>query len=227
MYLIVIGCEYVGKTTLIQKTAAWLEEHMGRSEFGAYMVHDHFVVPFLEGDTEEAKQEAEYVRGMPPKLLEKYSRYMIDYHFEFFHDDSNLLVNWYYGDAVYAPLYYGFGGKGEYADREMMAGWLDRKVMNMAPTTTLVLMKTSPEVVRARMQKERHPNCIIKEEDVERILSEFEQMHLRSGIRRKITLDTTESTPESTFAEFLKLVEPNFTDKDRGRLLAHAHVFQP
>ena len=29
--------------------------------------------------------------------------------------------NWYYGDAVYGPLYYGFGGAGEVGDRQVMA----------------------------------------------------------------------------------------------------------
>jgi thymidylate kinase len=226
MYLIVIGSEYAGKTTLITSVAKWLEQQMGQSEFGAYMVHDHFVRPFREGDTEEAKQEAEYVAGMPPKLLEKYSRYMIDYHFGFFHDDSNLLVNWYYGDAVYAPLYYGFGGKGQYADREMMASWLDRKVMNDAPTTTLVLMKAAPEVIRERKRQSPHPDCIVQDGDIERILERFEELFTASGIRRKFTLDTTDSTPESTMAEFLKKVEPNFTDRDLQRMLVHRQVMQ-
>jgi len=227
MYLIVIGCEYTGKTTLITRVNEWLKEQMGESEFGDYMIHDHFIRPFQEGDTEEAKQEAEYVAGMPPKLLEKYSRYMIDYHFGFFKDDNNMLVNWYYADAVYAPLYYGFGGAGEYADRAMLVSWLDSKVMAAQPKTTLVLMKATPEVVRKRMQAARHPNCIVQDKDVEHILERFEELYVSSSIRRKITLDTTDSTAESTMAEFLVKAESNFTDRQRMQMLAHRQIFRP
>jgi len=226
MDLIMIGCEYVGKTTLINNVESWLQENIGRSEFGPHMVHDHFILPFKEGDTEEAQEEAEYVRGMPPVLLEKHSRYMIDYHFQFFKDDGNMLVNWYYGHAVYARLYYGYGGRDDYADRQMLARWLESKVMVQAPGTILALVKASPETIRRRKSENPHPNCIVKDEDVELILQRFEEEYTRSGIRRKITLDTTDSTPEATFREFLKLAEPSFTDRDRLKMLAHRQVFQ-
>lgn len=218
MRLIVIGCEYTGKTTLADKIHRWMIDNMGEPLMGW---HDHFVLPFEEGSGPEVDEETEQLLALKPRLLEKYSRYMIDYHFNFFTDTHNLLVNWYYGDAVYAPLYYGFGGKDEYADRVEMARYYDAKVMKMAPDTVLVHLKATPEAVRQRREANPHKHCILKDADVETVLERFEQEYNHSGIRLRFTLDTTESTPESTFAEFLRKISPTLNERDRLALLTH------
>ena len=48
MRIIMIGCEYAGKTTLAGKTVDWIVEAMGRSS-PICAWHDHFVLPFNEG----------------------------------------------------------------------------------------------------------------------------------------------------------------------------------
>jgi thymidylate kinase len=221
MHVVLIGCEYTGKTTLAEGISAWLEENMGPSQWGSYGWHDHFVRPFVEGPEEDVEGEAQEVLAMSSKLLEKYSRYMIEYHAGdfFFLDDHLLLVNWYYADAVYAPLYYGYGGRDEYADRQWMARQYDAKVMKKAPDTVLVLVKASPEVVRERMQQDPHRWSELKDDDVELVLKRFEEEYTRSGIRRRFTLDTTETTPDETLKQFITKMEPHFTQADKLALV--------
>lgn len=222
MRVILMGCDYTGKTTLAEGISNWLDEKMGPAQFGKYAWHDHFERPFAEGPEEEIEQEAQEVLAMSPGLLEKYSRYMIHYHAGAFYLDNHLLlVNWYYADAVYAPLYYGYGGRGEYADRQVMARTYDAKVMSKAPDTVLALLKASPEVVRQRMADDPHRWSVVKDEDVELVLERFEEEYTRSGIRRRFTLDTTETTIEETLAEFLSKMEPHLTQSDKLALLYH------
>jgi thymidylate kinase len=224
MRIIMIGCEYAGKTTLAAEMSRWLEENMGVEQFGQYRWHDHFELPFHEGEGPDADLEAEQVLAMTPTLLEKYSRYMIHYHMFFFLDNHHLLVNWYYADAVYAPLYYGYGGTDEYADRQVMARHYDAEVMETAPDTVLVLLKASPEVIRQRKANNPHHREILKDTDVETVLRRFEEEYQRSGLRRRFMLDTTSVTIEETFQEFLRKMEPHFTQEDRLAMLTHAHL---
>jgi len=221
-----IGCEYAGKTTLAAEVGKWLEENMGRAQFGGYGWHDHFVLPFGEGSGPEVEEQAEQVLAIKPALMEKYSRYMIHYHLGrfFYLDNHHLLVNWYYGDAVYAPLCYGYGGRDEYSDRQEMARHYDAEVMSIAPDTVLVLVKASPEVIRQRMNGNPHPHCILKDQDVELVLQRFEEEYNRSGIRRRFMLDTTNATVQETFQEFLRQMEPHFTEADRLALLTHERL---
>jgi hypothetical protein len=228
MRIIMIGCEYTGKTTLAGEISQWLEAHMGQAQFGQYGWHDHFVLPFAEGEGPEVEAEAQQVLGLRPNLLEKYSRYMIHYHLGpfFFLDNHHLLVNWYYGDAVYAPLYYGYGGQDEYADRQLMARHHDADVMAIAPDTVLVLLKASPEIVRRRMAENPHPYNILKEQDVEFVLQRFDEEYSRSGIRRRFQLDTTDATVKETLQAFIRHMEPHFSEQDRLALLGHKRILE-
>jgi len=223
MRLIIIGCEYTGKTTLAARILQWIEENMGHP---ICAWHDHFVVPFAEGPEPDATEEANQILALKPKVLEKYSRYMITYHFNeaFYGDDHHLLVNWYYADAVYAPLYYGFGGKDEYADRQAMARDHDHIVTRLGPDTVLIHMKASAEVVRQRRAAGPHPRDILKDQDVETILKRFQEESDRSEIRRKFELDTTTATPDETFQQFLKLMEPHLSVADMLHMVKHVSV---
>ena len=51
MRLILIGCEYVGKTTLANKITKWLKETTG----GGRTFHDHFTIPPSELSTHDKK----------------------------------------------------------------------------------------------------------------------------------------------------------------------------
>ena len=216
MRLIIIGCEFVGKSTLAARIKAWGEEALGglTSSF-----HDHFVFPDEEANEEEQKQ----LMAMVPSLKEKYQRYMINYHFHpaFYSDNDHCTVGFYYSEAVYAPLYYEYGGPGAYADRAKMVRAWDHEVMQIAPDTVLVLMKASPEVIRQRMVKLSERKTILQEKDIEFVLQRFDELFDGSLIRKKFTLDTSANTIEETFAEFLPKMAPHFTQTDRLRMLTH------
>jgi len=220
MRLIIIGCEYAGKSTLTAGIKEWLIETMGSCQTS---FHDHFVLPFKEGFSPQAEEQAQQILNMDRTLLERHVDYMMNYHLSpgFYMANDHCLVNWYFGDAVYAEMYYGYGGPGEYAERRVMARYYDKRVMECAPDTVLVLMKASAEVIIDRMRENPHPHNLIKEEDVPKILDRFEEEHASSLLRRKIVLDTTDSTPAATLEEFLLQIEAHLSDRDLRRIVAH------
>ncbi|MGH2562452.1 MAG: hypothetical protein ACRDJH_25620, partial [Thermomicrobiales bacterium] len=217
MRLIIIGSEYAGKTTLARSIRAWMKERMGDA---TVMIHDHFLPSIGEGrrGVTPEEEEDEFLR-LKPFALEMYMRYMTYYHLghHFYADNDHFVVNWYYGDAVYAPMYFGYGGPGEYADRHVMARANDAKVMSLAPDTVLVHLTASPEAIRERMRSEPRPNSRVREEDIEVIRDRFAAEFASTLIRRRITLDTTNSTPGEALREFLELMGPHFTQADRVR----------
>lgn len=217
MRVILMGCEYTGKTTLAKGIARVITEGMGdplpMHQFGW---HDHFVLPFSSSSIGEADEDAEQVLAMKPSLLEKFSRYLTYYHFQhvIYTDNHHLLTNWYYGDAVYAPIYYGYGAPGGFADRHAMARLLDAEVMRVMPDMVLVQMTAGAETIHRRMVEGRHEYCFLKEEDVELLLGRFREEFSRSLIRRKFTLDTTDSTPEEALHAFMMQMKTHLHTRD-------------
>jgi hypothetical protein len=226
MRLIIIGSEYTGKTTLAKNIVGWLAGSLGEP---AAMLHDHFLPSIAEPRLEISAEELEdEFLSLKPWALEMYMRYMGHYHLghHFYIDNDHLVVNWYYGEAVYAPLYFGYGGVGEYADRRSQARHHDSEVMHIALDTVLVYLTATPEVIRARAKAEPRPRSRVKDEDIELINERFAEEFSLSLLRRRIAIDTSESTPEETMKTFLKKVEPHLTQSDRLRLLAHAALVQ-
>ena len=119
MRLIIIGCEYTGKTTLTGGIRDWLIDTMGSC---GTSFHDHFL-PWHPGDSgdkaEKVESELKLLTLDDPSLVELFCRYILHYHTHpsFYAKPDHGVVNWYYGDAVYGPLYYSFGGSGAVADR--------------------------------------------------------------------------------------------------------------
>jgi len=220
MRLIIIGCEYVGKTTFVSELRKWMLDTLGSCTTS---FHDHFVMPFGEGTSPEEEEKAQQILHMNRALLERHVDYMMSYHLSssFYDENDHCLVNWYFGDAVYAPLYYGYGRAGEYADRRVMARYYDKKVMEIAPDSVLVLLKAPPEVVLQRMREQPRPLCPLKEQDVELVLSRFEEEYAASLLRHKLTLDTTNTSPADTLRAFVRLIEPYLNENDKLRILAH------
>ena len=214
MRLIIIGCEYAGKSTLAAGVRAWAEGALGglTSSF-----HDHFVFP----DGEASSEEQEQLMVLVPSLKEKYQRYLIHYHFhpDFYSDNDHCLVGFYYSEAVYAPLYYGYGRPGEYSDRARMVRAWDHQVMAAAPDTVLVLTKASPEVIRGPMAAYPERISVLQEKDVELVLQRFDEFYAGSLIRRRFTLDTSTASEEETLAEFVRNMEKHFSPIDRLRMV--------
>ena len=238
MELIVVGSEYAGKTTFVNSVVPWIGKTIG----GGRGAHDHFVIP----SAEMSPEDQEHYAKASPTLKESYQRYMMEYHVHqsFYRDPDHLMVGFHIEEAVYAPLYYGYGGKGQYAERSGLARSIEVEVMERPPSTILVLLKAEAETIHRRMRTEPRLPGVIREEfqaqggiskqtkmrppgilaqkDVEHVLARFDEEFDASLIRKKITLDTTSSTPESTLDEFVTAYTPLMSERDRSRLL----VFQ-
>ena len=227
MWLIIIGCEGTGKTTLARGIVNWLTETMGD---GVVMLHDHFLPSIGEGaiDRYTAEEEEKAFFDLPPFALEKYMRYMIHYHLghHFYMENDHLLVNWYFGDAVYAPLYFGYGQPDAYADRVRLARHYDSEGMATAPDTVLVHLTASPEAIRERLRVSPGGHGRFDERDVETVLDRFNAEFASSLMRRKLALDTTSATPEETLQSFLNQMAGFWSSADRLRMLSRG-VVQP
>ena len=216
MRLILIGCEYAGTTTLIGKIGKWVERAMG----GRMGIHDHWKIPQVS-HAPHTIEENEAFLALSPSLQESFQRYHMGYHLSpsFYGDAHHTMVGFHIDEAVYAPLYYGYGGPGEYADREMHARRTDGEIMEIAPDTVLVLLKASPDAIRQRMKADPHEYALVKEKDIELVLDMFAQQYERSFIRNKFELDSTGKTVEETLAEFVEQVQPYLLERDRLRIL--------
>ncbi len=130
----------------------------------------------------------------------------------------------YYGDAGFAPLYWGYGRPGEYADRREMRKHYDEEVMHTMPDTILVLLKATPDAIRSRMSEgkslfpERHAATMFKAEDAEVVLGRFQEEFENSLLAHSFSIDTTDSTVEESLQEFVTKVEPHRTPTDRERI---------
>jgi len=229
--LVIIGCEYVGKTTLAINAANWWAEHTGLRQ----VPHDHFVVPYLSYHlyppdnvdlTVDDEKRADQVLALDSDFLAEHLHYMNTYHLQHLSQEATKdmdlwMTNWYFADAVYGPLYHDFGEPGHVFDQKRIVRDFDRRVMTAAPEIVLVLLKASPEVIVRRMRENPHPRCILQEKDVEFVLGRFQEEFTNSTIIRKLALDTTRATEEETFQEFLKQLELHLTQQDRLRMLTH------
>ena len=238
MRLLVIGCEYAGKTTLAQKVSRWMIEEMGVSHV---RWHNHYVVPHLDRhlivraredpstvvsgkkdadlNTEEDEKQ---MMTLAPSLLEQFQRHMIWRHLHpdmYRGPDDALTINGHYADAVYAPLYYGYGEPGSFADRRQRARAWDCELMSLAPDTVLVMVKASAEVIRRRMRQSPRPRCVVRDRDVELVLDRFQEEYDSSLITRRFALDTTAAPVKETFHEFLRKMWPHLTQVDLLRLV--------
>ena len=216
MRLIITGCEYSGKTTLLEELKKWAKKEMGGLRSSG---HDHFVYPKAVSSDEEREK----MMALPPAIKEQFQRYEIYYHLhpDFLRSNDHVMVGFHIEEAVYAPLYYEYGRPGEYADRAVLARMIERDLLEIAPDMVLVLMKASREEIVKRMKEKPHMTEVIKEKDVESVLKNFDDEYEKSLITRKFVLDTTGKTIEETFNQFLKSMEPHFTLMDNIRMIRH------
>ncbi len=219
MRIFIIGCEYTGKTTLVNGITELIAQTMG-TYTGC---HDHFTLPNV-GQGEGMDKIEEAVMGLietVPSFVEQFQRFQFVYHLQpvLFHRDDYLIVNWYYADAVYVPLYYpNLGGH----DRQYLARFIESDLKILAPDMVLVLVKASPDVVRDRMRQEARPQCPLKNsQDVEFVLDRFQEVYTNSILDAKITIDTTSTSSSETLQDFVRQVEPHLRPVDRQRILSH------
>lgn len=221
MKVILVGCEYVGKTTLADRISEWMVEMFGPEPWGPphYGWHDHYQMPNVTHH-DMTDDEIQQVMALSPRMKEVYQRYNIAYHTPTEPTDGHILIiGFHIDDAIYSPLYFGFGGEGQYADRRILSDDVETAIMKHQPDTVLVLLKASPDVIRQRMKANPHEHQVIKDEDVELLLERFEEAHTNALMRRKFVIDNSDQIIEETFSEFVEKIEHHIGEKDRLRML--------
>jgi len=231
MKLLLIGCEYAGTTTLAKAILRWGEDKMG-AYFG--LIHDHWKVPHVTGhwpidtDAFPTAEERRDLVDLSPKFKEQMQRHSLYYHIQpgafdkgkeeqqGFYPDY-LAIGMHIEDAVYGPLYFGYGGEGQPAPRDVVKQTVERALLKFAPEFVLIHVKADPPVIRQRMADAPHDNFVVQDKDVDLILRRFEEEYKSSTIRHKFELDTSAATVETTLLEFIANLEPYLTEDDRER----------
>jgi hypothetical protein len=200
MRLVVIGCEYAGKTTLIDALMAWGDR------YGTHFhLDDHFSIPDRQFLSEA---DARAMLDVPPVVKERFQRFQIYYHVHVLQDHADCLLGGFHiEEAVYGHRYY-------YPNDVFPVPYL-RKVESQLPSDTiLLLLEASPDVVRRRMREAPHQYQIVPPEDVEAVSAEFEAEYRRSWIGQKFRIDTTELTPSELVAVFHERVVAHLDTRD-------------
>ena len=234
MRLVVIGCEYAGKTTL----AHGIAERVAADTGSSVRVHDHWVPPgiwdqdpatcYVIGPDGVLPERSRYgglrgaerdrlaslraadVRALSPWLLEQHQRAMVWRHLHpNIHEEvgelgpvaHSIQVDFYYAEAVYAPLYYGYGGPGAFDDRDRRAREWDERLMEIAPETVLVHVKATAEEIERRMAAAPHADPVLSRGDADRVLGRYAYQFDASLLRQKVQIDTTGSTPARSLDE--------------------------
>ena len=234
MRLLIIGCEYAGKKTLATEVSKWMIEAMG---LRLVRWHNHFVVPqfddhlLVQAEGEQmtvgkkatdlnTAEDEEQILSLRPSVLEGLQRHNAWRHLhpDMFRDDDTLFINHYYAEAVYAPIYYGYGEPGSFADRLARGRAWDAELLALAPDSVLILVGAAAGPIKDRMRQAPRVRGILKDTDVEIVLEHFQEEYDNSLIKRKFTLDTTRATVEETLQGFLQDVWPHLAMIDRLRI---------
>ena len=227
MRLILIGCEYAGTTTLARSVFDWANANL---DGGVLLFHDHWKLPFTSGHQEHdpplapTEEEQDQVLALSPKLKEMYNRYSLYYHINpgSFRGPDFMAVGLHIEEAIYGPLYWGYGIKGPWpvgVERRVVQGSVEKEMLTHAPDMVLGLVKASPDVIRRRMAENPHPHQLVPEKDIEMVSARFEEEFERSAIANKLTVDTSAGTVEQSLACLLEQYDPFLSDTDKLRIV--------
>ena len=197
MRLILVGCEYAGKTTLADALHAWGQERGRR-----FHMDDHFTIP----DELHGEEEQEAMLALPAAIKERFQRFQVQYHVHVLDiNDDIILVGFHIEEVIYGPRYYYPGLKVTYP----------RLIERQLPTDAiLVLLTARPDVIRERMAAAPHRHPVVQPADVEEVQQQFEAEFAASWIRRKVRLDTSELAPDQILDRFLAVVRPQLDVRD-------------
>ncbi len=197
MRLIVVGCEYSGVSTLIDKLYTW-----GNGRGIHHHLDDHFTIPDAYHLDEEEQQG---FLDMLPAIKERFQRFQIVYHVRLMHKfDHILLGGFHIEEIVYGPKYYYPGLN--IAIREYEP--------DMPDDTLLVHLHAEPEVIQQRMRLKPHPHQLVQPDDVPVILEQFEKEVAKSWIKRKFAIDTSDLTDTQLLDTFMERSVPYLNERD-------------
>jgi shikimate kinase len=208
MKVIVIGCEYSGKSTFANNLFEW-----GKKHDMWFHLDDHFTIP----DSSLSKEDRDVMLTLSPQFKERFQRFQAVYHVRIMNIFRDALeVGFYSEDTIYGPIYYGY-------KPNFLAIRHGRELEKELPKDTiLVLLTALPETIANRMEESPHEYQIIKKEDIPMLLEEFEKEFQSSTIHAKIKIDTTKMSPEQVSHEFLEQArQRHLTSADLIRIMSN------
>jgi len=226
MRVILVGCEYVGTTTLAYAIDDWLEVNMG-VRFS--LIHDHWKIPHTSGHPDDSTTEEQaWLLAATPKFKEMHQRHSLYYHVQantFIGHDDGMVIGGAIEDGVYGPMYFGYGDKDHRLNREMVQHQWERTILHFTEETVLVHVTATSEAIAHRLRNDPHENMVISEEDIDKVKSRFAELVDWSVLNKKIEVDNSGSI-ETTLADFVSKIEPYFSNVDRSRMKAHHQLQQ-
>jgi len=204
--VIVIGCEYAGKSTFALNLVEWGKKH----DFWFHL-DDHFTIP----DSSLPKEDRDVMLNLSPQFKERFQRFQSIYHVRIMNNYRDALeVGFYSEDTIYGPLYYGY-------EPHFLAIRHGRRLEKELPDDTiLVLLTASSYIIRKRMDENPHEYQVIRKEEIPVLLKAFEEEFQASTIHSKIKIDTSKLAPEQVLKVFLKEArQKHLTSLDLVRIL--------
>ena len=189
---------------------------------GFRLIHDHFKLPDTKPHGPELTDaEVAQFQALTPRMTEVIQRHNLYYHTpaEDVSGDDFLGIGIHIDEAIYGPLYYGYGGPDDLSDRSIISKKLEHRIMKFAPETVLILVKASPEAIARRMKDSPHKYPLVPEKDIPSVLQKFEEAYQNSLLNNKLILHTSAATVDETAVEFAEQIQSYLTASDRMRLL--------
>ena len=204
MKLILVGCEYSGKTTLQLLISAWLQRITGSHR---PFFHDHFGLPSANVHRFNSQYPVEIqdeIMALSPKLKEMFQRYVIEYHLgsSFYEYPDHGLVGFHIEEAVYASviLWLRWPRRVCRSARGSPDG-IEADIMEKAPRPCSYCLKRRQRSLRNECAKTRTRKDFCKNK-----ISNTSSADLRRNTTvahsEAVVLDTSEATIDDTFSEF-------------------------
>jgi shikimate kinase len=187
--VILIGCEYTGKSTLAMKLVNW-----GKTHDMQFHLDDHFTIP----DASLPDEDRKTMLALSPQFKERFQRFQDVYHVRILRKYRDAIeVGFYSENTIYGPLYYGY-------QPNFLAIRHGRRLEKELPDETiLVLLTARPSEIIKRMTSHPHTYQVIKQKDIPELLEKFEEEYQSTTIHAKIKIDTTNLTPDQVLQELL------------------------
>jgi hypothetical protein len=218
MRLLLAGCEYAGTTTVAHAIDDWISENIG-ARFS--LIHEHWKIPHTSGHPDNTSSEEQaWLLAATPKFKEMHQRHSLYYHTQVstYNGGDGMVVGGHIDDAVYAPLYFGYGEKRYNFDRELVMHQVEKTIIHFTNDTVVVHITADTDVIKQRMKDDPHENGIVQSDDEDK--KRFEDLVDWSLQGNKISIDNSGALVD-TMVQFVAKMEPYFTDTDRSRILAH------
>ena len=221
-----VGPEYSGTTTIAKGFIDWVKSNLGRT----VIFHDHWKIPQISGHppTEPSHinltpAEQTQVSKATSPVKELLMRYALYYHTPHSFEDNDqfgLSVGYYFDDLIYGPEYFHYGKPNQPGNRVLEKLKIEQTIMKFCPDTVLALIKCNESEIKKRIKSNPHKDQIGNENEINILSTRFQKEFDTSLITNKITIDTSNSTIETSVSELVHKVQPFFSKDDRLRLLS-------